>query len=247
MNDAEIIYTELWDKSMRVFDRGRCEIDSQINNPSDLRRGLTLRAKLSPEVISQIQEFTSTIKNLLPTQYFTPISNLHLTVLTVISCTHDFHYNSALDDAYCEIIMKCMENLTPPSITFNGITASPSCLLLRGYQEDRSLWELRRRLREQFRKSSLPNSVDLRYPLKTAHTTLMRFVNEPDNMAEFTAFIKENKNHFFGRQMVNEIEFVTNDWCHKFHNTKIIKTLEIKNEGSVALGDREAPGKLGNV
>lgn len=224
MKDAKRIYHDLWNQSLPLFEEGRCEIDRLVNDPADSRRGLTLRARLSDEVISNIEEYTSRLKPYLPNQYFTPCSDLHITILTVISCDSGFRYDPATSDVYCEIIEESIQGLEPPRISFQGMTASPSCLLLCGFPENRSLDKLRDRLRRRLEASDLPSSVDLRYPLKTAHATLMRFTEEQDDISQFTHFIKANRDVSLGTQIIDEIEFVTNDWCHQKANTQIIRT-----------------------
>jgi 2'-5' RNA ligase len=229
MKDAEKLYADMWRKSLHYFEEGRYEIDPIINDPNDMRRGLTLRAKLSPEILGEVEEYTKALKAFIPNQYFTPRSDLHLTVLTVVSCHSGFHHNPAMDDIYCEVISECMKDIPPPRITFRGLTASPSCLLLRGYPENNSLNELRDRLRVGLKKSGLPNSVDVRYFLKTAHATIMRFVVQNNAITEFTRFVKGSQKHTFGSQTIDQVEFVANDWCHKKTNTKVIRIFELNN------------------
>lgn len=227
MKDAEQIYTDLWSKALHLFEAGQYETDSLINDPADMRRGLTLRAMLTPEVASEVEKYTEAIKALIPNQYFTPTPELHMTVLTVVSCNSDLRHRPEMDDLYCETIRECISDIPPPRIAFRGITASPSCLLLRGYPENERLEELRDRLREQFKASTLPSSVDFRYSLKTAHVTIMRFTEPQNDMAEFTRFIKETQNHPFGGQTIDQVELVINDWCHKKKNTKLIRTFNM--------------------
>lgn len=226
MDNVEKIYSELWNKSLPIFDQGQYETDTLVIDPNDMRRGLTLRAKLSTKLVQEIEPFTAPLKELLPGQYFTPVNDMHLTVLTIISCNTDFKHDPALDVAYGDVILECMINSSPPRITFNGITASPSCLLIKGYPEDDNLEQLRNHLREAFKQSSLPNSVDRCYPLITAHTSIMRFVEPHNKMAEFTRYIRKNQNHAFGNHIIKQIEFVTNDWCHKVANTQVIRTYD---------------------
>lgn len=229
MKDAEQIYTDLWSKALHLFEAGQYETDPLINDPADLRRGLTLRAMLDPEIASEIKKYTEAIKTFIPSQYFTPISELHLTVLTVVSCNSDICHKPETDDLYCEVIQECIRDLPPPRIALRGITASPSCLLLRGYPENDCLEELRNRLRGRFKESTLPSSVDFRYSLKTAHVTIMRFTDPQRDIAEFTHFIKETQNRPFGNQTIDQVELVANDWCHKKENTRLVRTFSLSN------------------
>lgn len=227
MNGPENIYAELWKQTIPLFERGYYETDPLIDDPADVRRGLTLRAKLPETLVSAVEEYTEKLRILLPNQYFTPGSDLHLTLLTVISCSPDFHHNPEMNEVYCALIGECVRNLSPLRITFTGITASPSSLLLCGYPENTDLQTLRDRLRKQLHTSSLPNSADFRYPLITAHVTIMRFVRERSDISRFTRFIKESRNHPFGTYTIDEVEFVSNDWCHKKSNTCLIRSFKL--------------------
>lgn len=227
LNESEEIYTGLWRSALDLFERGEYETDPLILDPADMRRGLTLRARLAPDIVARIEEYTKPLNVFLPNQYFTPASDIHLTVLTVVSCYDGFHHDPEMDEAYCNVFSECTRQLPPPQIIFTGISASPSCLLLRGVPANCHLRELRHQLKCRLKASSLPHSVDLRYPLTTAHATLMRFVAK-DDISKFTAYIKANQNHYFGTQRIDEVEFVTNDWCHKKSNTKLIKTFELR-------------------
>lgn len=187
-----------------------------------MRRGLTLRARLNPEVISHVVAFTDDLQTFAPDQYFTPASDLHLTILAIIGCHEGFSLNPALEEYYIEIISKCIQGISTPRIKFSGVTASPSCILLQGHPENNHLAELRNRLREQFKTSSLPHSMDKRYPIKTAHTTIMRFEHPQHSLRDLTRFLSENRDRDFGIQDVGEIELVCNDWYHRKANTRII-------------------------
>lgn len=228
MKPAKTIYDDLWKKTRPLFQQDQHTTDPLISNPNDMRRGLTVRARLNPEVISRVEAFTGALRDFAPDQYFTPASDLHLTILAVIGCHEGFSLNPALEKSYIEIMSKCIQGIPPPRIQFSGITASPSCILLQGYPENNSLADLRNRLREQFKASPLYHSMDARYPIKTAHSTIMRFQKPQSALAEFTRFLSENRNRDFEMQDIDEIELVCNDWCHRKANTRIIAAFPLK-------------------
>lgn len=228
MKHAKTIYDELWDETRPLFQQDDHETDPLISDPNDLRRGLTVRAGLNPEVISKVEVFTDALRDFAPDQYFTPATDLHLTLLTIVSCHTGFNLNASLEKSYIEIISKCIQGIPPPRIKFSGVTASPSCVLLQGYPESNSLAELRNRLREQFKASALPHSIDSRYPIKTAHSTIMRFRKPQSALSELTRFLSKNRNRDFGIQDMQEIELVCNDWYHRKANTRIIASFPLK-------------------
>ena len=232
MNDAERIYKDLWNKTRPLFQRDQHQIDPLNFEPNDMRRGLTLRARLSPEVIFRVEAFTDDLRKLAPDQYFTPASDLHLTILAMVGCHAGFNLNPALEESYTAIISKCIQRIPPPRIRFRGVTASPSCILLQGHPQNNNLTELRNRIREQFKAATLPHSMDQRYSIKTAHSTIMRFQKTQASLGEFTRFLSKNKNQDFGIQDMNEIELVCNDWYHRTANTRVIAAFSLSDTAS---------------
>jgi len=227
MRDAQAIYDDLWNKALPLFQKDQVEADPLIMDPNDLRRGLTLRARPGQELVLEIEAFTRKLRPFVPDQYFTPASDLHLTILSIISCSVGILRKDIQDKAYIETIADCLGDLSPPRIKFHGITASASCLLLRGYPENECLTELRNRLRDTFRQSPLSNSIDSRYPIKTAHITVMRFQTPQKSLAGFTQFITAHKDHDFGSQEMAALELVSNDWYHKTANTTLLHTFTL--------------------
>jgi len=223
MDDVQTIYDDLWSTTFPLFQQGQYEIDPLINDPEDTRRGLTLRARLNPGIILKIEEFTQKLRSVVPDQYFIPASDLHLTVLAVINCQSGVQYDNDRAQSYIKAVSDCIEDLPAPRIEFTGITASPSCLLLQGYPENDSLERLRNRLRESFKTSDLPHSVDARYRIKTAHVTIMRFQKRQASLRGFAQFISAHKNHRIGIEEIQEVELVANDWYHKSDITKAIQ------------------------
>lgn len=224
MTDAETIYDDMWSKAFPLFLKDQVEADPLIMDPGVGRRGLTLRARPGKELALNIAAFTRQLQPIIPDQYYIPASDLHLTILAIVSCSVGISREAIHDQAYIKTISECIGGLPLPRITFSGITASPSCLMLRGYPENDSLTELRDRLRDTFRKSPLPSSIDARYAIRTAHITVMRFQTPQKSLAGFTHFITEHKEHEFGRLEIGELELVSNDWYHKKENTRLLHT-----------------------
>ena len=229
MKHAKTIYDELWNKTRPLFQQDQHKTDLLISDSNDQRRGLTVRARLTPEVISRVEAFTDALRYFVPDQYFTPAADLHLTILAVVGCHEGFSLKPALEKSYIEIISKCIQDIPPPRIQFSGLTASPSCILLQGYPENNHLAELRNRLREQFKASSLPHSMDKRYSIKTAHATIMRFQHPQNSLRALTRFLSENRDRDFGIQDLDEIVLVCNDWYHRKANTRVIAAFPLND------------------
>ena len=77
------------------------------------------------------------------------------------------------------------------------------------------LYKLRNRLRENFRKTNLQQTIDSRYVLQTAHSTVVRFKAPLQKPAAFLKKVQEYRNHDFGSMEVRELELVYNDWYQR--------------------------------
>ncbi len=83
----DILYTD----SILKIQKDNYILDDKIYATSDLRRGITLIIRPSQEVKKNIQLFLDEIKTIEPDQYFYPNSDIHITVLSIISCDPNFN------------------------------------------------------------------------------------------------------------------------------------------------------------
>ncbi len=229
MDKIQTIYDNLWQDALVQFSANTWQVDPYINKQQDKRRGLTLLARLSPTVAGRVADFLAALRKVEPNQYYYPESDFHLTILSIISCYAGFKRNPQLDDAYITAIRECLDGLPPPNIHFRGITASPACVIIQGFPADDNLQILRNRLRSKFQNSDLPTAIDARYPLITAHLTVMRFQSTPENLPVFTEMLKKYREYDFGRQPLNRLQFVANDWYLKHSATKILHNFPLSD------------------
>lgn len=212
-------YNELYKKSSNAILAGNFKLDSQINNISDSRFGITLLIRTSDEIKANIQSFLDELKAIEPEQYYYPDSDLHITVMGIISCYDGFSLNKIKIKEYLEIIQQSMVELDTIEIEFRGVTASPSALMIQGFPTDESLNNFRDKLRENFKKSTLEQSIDSRYAIATAHSTVMRFQEKLQNTEKLIDVVEEYRNYNFGNFKVKKLELVYNDWYQREKNT----------------------------
>ena len=212
-------YNELYKKSSNAILAGNFKLDSQINNISDSRFGITLLIRPSDEIKANIQSFLDELKAIDPEQYYYPDSDLHITVMGIISCYDGFSLNKIEIKEYLEIIQQSMVELDTIEIEFRGVTASPSALMIQGFPTDESLNNFRNRLRENFKKSTLEQSIDSRYAIATAHSTVMRFQEKLENPEKLIDVVEKYRNYNFATLKVKKLELVYNDWYQREKNT----------------------------
>lgn len=215
----EARYRKLWEQSLSRFRAGDFEYDPKIDDPGDRRYGLTLLARPDARIQSNVQTLLGQLRELAPDHYYYPSSDLHITVLSIISCQEDFSLDQLELPAYKQLITQAVAELPPFGIRFQGLTASPSCVMIRGYPENHILAQLRDRLRRAFSASGLRHSMDKRYKLTTAHMTAIRFAEKAATEQAFVERLVALKDTDFGQCRIQSLELVGNDWYQRHRNT----------------------------
>src|SRR5690606_25053555 len=118
-------------------------------------------------------------------------------------------------DDYIQLLKGCLKDLPTFAIEFQGVTASPSCIMIKGFPLDDTLEEIRNRLRLAFKDSLLEQSLDKRYPLQTAHSTVIRFKHPVKQQHEILEKLDQFRDFYFGKSEVGELELVFNDWYQR--------------------------------
>jgi 2'-5' RNA ligase len=212
-------YNQLYIKSSEAILSGNYNIDSQINNASDSRFGVTLLIRPSESIKANIQEFINELQAVDDTQYYYPDYDIHITVMGIISCYEGFALDQISIKDYIEIIQRSLVGIDHIKIDFKGVTASPSAIMVQGFPTDESLTNLRNKLRENFKASALEQSIDSRYEISTAHATIMRFQEKLENADKLIAVAEKFRDHNFGEFTVEKLELVYNDWYQRAKNT----------------------------
>lgn len=212
-------YNQLYIKSSEAILEGNYKLDTQINNASDSRFGITLLIRPNEKIKANIQLFLDELKAIEPHQYYYPDPDIHITVMSIISCYEGFTLDKINIPEYIDVIQQSLVHLDQITIEFRGVTASPSAFMIQGFPMDESLHNFRDKLRENFKKSILEQSIDSRYTIATAHTTVMRFQEKLVNPKELIATAAQFRDYDFGEFQVENLELVYNDWYHREKNT----------------------------
>lgn len=222
-------YDTLYTKSIKHIETDDYDIDALIDSPSDNRFGITLLIRPSLKVKNEIQKFLGELKAIDPNQYYYENSDVHITVMSIISCYNGFKLESNEIPKYIELIKESLANISNIEIEFKGITASPSCLMIQGFMNTNSLNELRNTLRDKFKNSTLEQSIDKRYAIQTAHATVVRFKEKLNQKLKFLEVLEKYRTHIFGTFNVKTIELVYNDWYQKAKFVEKLSEFNIKN------------------
>ena len=135
--DLDRHYTNLYNGSIRKIAENDYSVDTRISD--DKRRGITLLIRPSCAVKEKILKFLNDVRCLEPNQYYYPVSDMHITVLSIISCYEGFDISQIPLFEYEKAVEKSISSIPPFKMDFNGITASPSCIMIQGYPENDNL------------------------------------------------------------------------------------------------------------
>lgn len=215
-------YNALYESSIEKIASGAYHRDPMIDSSSDDRFGISAIIRPPLKVRESIQGFLEELKQIDPSQYYYPGSDMHITVMSIISCYEGFSLDQISTSDYSALIKQSIKGIDPFKLELQGITASASGIMIRGFPENAQLNTLRNQLRMNYKNSDLEQSLDKRYTLQTAHATIMRFRKELQHTKTFLAEMENYKNFNFGSFEVNELELVFNDWYHRGKNSKLL-------------------------
>jgi 2'-5' RNA ligase len=225
--DLNFHYEKLFNETKQKVLQNNFEVDNLIDYKNDNRYGITLVIVPSESIKENIQVFLKELKLIEPDQYYYRNSDIHITVMSIISCYEDFTLNKIKVEDYLEVIKKSVENIKSFSIEFTGVTASPSAVMIQGFPSNNNLNIIRDNLRNYFNSINLEKSLDKRYAIQTAHSTVVRFRKEVSKKDSFLEILEKYRNFKFGQFEVNEMNFVANDWYQKNEKVKLIEKLKL--------------------
>src|SRR5690606_27025947 len=119
--------------------------------------------------------FLSQLKVIEPTIYCQPLSDLHVTVMAIISCRDGFSYRTLDLKAYLDRIAASICDIKPFDVHFRGLSLSKEAVMISGFPADGSLEEIRDNLRSQFKSEDIFQTLDIRYKTVLSHMTAVRF------------------------------------------------------------------------
>lgn len=222
--DLHAHYAKLHRSALDSIGREGFECDRELSNESDDRRGLTVLLRPGKGVMQAFQGFMDRVKEITPDQYFYPESDIHVTIMSIISCYRGFALKNCPVQEYVDVLEQSLAGIGPMEIEFRGVFASASCLMIQGFPKNEELERFRQGLRRCFSASSLEQSLDRRYRLLTAHSTVVRFTNPVSDSVALLRLVERYRGFHFGSQMFDKVEFVFNDW---YQRKAFVKTLAI--------------------
>ncbi|OBS97540.1 hypothetical protein A9261_13105 [Vibrio tasmaniensis] len=218
------IYDDMWQRFEFALKRNEYELDPYLSDlENDTRRGITALAYLNQgnrSTVNEIIRFQKEVRELEPQQYYHPSNELHLTVLSVISCLPEFAVTEIDVNPYIDVFRSVLKNAGKIEIRYHGVSASPNCIVIQGFPTSDTLERLRNELRTQLTKAGVRVTFDSRYKLVTAHSSIIRFKAPLNDAQQLLALCQRYRNHDFGRVVLEDFELVFNNWYQNLDVTK---------------------------
>lgn len=232
------VYERLWSENASKLKQNKLELDPYLIAKPDSRMGISLILQLNqnPALMSNIKRFCQDFYKVDPNQFIQPPESLHVTLLSLITCHEDYEFNIFNLNNYVQIIREAISDAnkrpqqnTSVKIQFKGLTASPSCILLRGFAKNSLLNEVRAKLRMHFHASELEHTIDSRYSIQTAHSTLIRFREQARLPIKMYKILKSNIDTDFGELESSHCDLVINDWYHTKDKSTLLARFPLYN------------------
>jgi 2'-5' RNA ligase len=211
----QAVYDRLWSEAEPKIAAGQVQLDPYLSNGNDKRRGITLILRPSQEVRYRFADAVEQMAALEPEQYFYRLSELHITVLTLITAREDFDLDGVPLASYDQVFTRVCAESPPVRIRFNGVTASRGAVMAQGFAAEDGLNRLREKLRVSLTAAGRGDQLDTRYRATTAHVTLARFCAPLRDASRFVALLCELREQALYLETVDTVEtalFVYNDW-----------------------------------
>lgn len=221
-------YNNLYERAIIDIQNGNNKVDRLIDDKNDKRRGLTVLIRPDDSIKEAIARFQHELMLIDKEQYYQPMPDMHVTVLSIISCYDGFDLDQIDISKYIRLFEESARNITDIELHFRGVSASPEALMIQGFPVTPNLEQLRNQLRENFKASDLQQTIDARYRLTTAHITAVRFREQIKTPQRFTALLENYRDVDFGTFKPKEIELVYNDWYQKNHIVEVLHKISLE-------------------
>lgn len=226
------IYDDMWQRFELALKHNEYELDPYLSDlENDTRRGITALAYLNQgnsSTINEIIRFQKEVRELEPEQYYHPSNELHLTILSVISCLPEFALTEIDVNPYIDVFRSALKNAGKIEIRYHGVSASPNCIVIQGFPTSDTLERLRNELRTQLTKAGVRVTFDSRYKLVTAHSSIIRFKAPLNDAQQLLALCRRYRNHDFGRVVLEDFELVFNNWYQNLDVTKSLAKYKVQ-------------------
>ena len=226
------IYDGIWRKAQQELANGGPHIDFHLRNrQQDRRLGMTLLARPSRKILRRILDLQERLRELEPLQHYYQADEVHVTILTLFNVMEDCEEYMANKPRYRAILPLALANMAPFQIRFQGLCASPEAVMIQGFPLDSQLQILRETLREVLGAHGLGDTLDVRYRISTAHSTIMRFSRPLQDAAALLGRLGDLREVSLGEFTCRNIQWVKNDWYMSSDKVELLAEYALNHQG----------------
>jgi 2'-5' RNA ligase len=223
---VQAVYDRLWTEAQEHFAAGRVKTDPHLlDRANDTRRGISLIIRPTSAMIVRLGTVIDELNAIVPGQHVYRPDELHVTLLSLISAAAGFDLDAVPLDRYRAALGNLFTQVQPFTIRFTGVTASPDTVFVRGQSD--ALNALRDRLRDDLTRAGLGDSLDRRYRIVTAHSTVLRFQTQPEHLPELVRYLTAQRSREIGAFAVETVDFTFNDWYMSHDVVRVMKTYRL--------------------
>ncbi|UYZ62089.1 2'-5' RNA ligase family protein [Hymenobacter weizhouensis] len=218
-------YDAIFAQGAQALRTGEAAGDKLLLHPAqDTRLGLTVLLPL-PHLAAALQAVQAEIQATEPALYQYPPTDLHVTVISLLTARPNRRFSPAQWQAYAAVVAAAATETAAFTILFEGLTLSAQAVVAQGYPTP-ALQQLRETIRALAVAQGLP--LDERYHSQTAHATFVRFPQLPRHPQALVQFVEAHRDLPLGTETVTEILLVAHDWYNRQARSQVLARFQLK-------------------
>jgi 2'-5' RNA ligase len=222
------LYESMWQEGRSKVQEGQIAYDEfAFKKELDGRRGLSLVARLAPGVVQRLGTFLEVLREIEPQQYYYPLGDVHLTILSLLTAAEHNQEQLAHTDAFVPAVGAALSEVSAFRLETVGITLTDSAVLARGFPEDAALRQIRERIRTTLSAQGLGGGLDRRYHQRAAHHTVVRFTAPLKSAERFAQALQAYRDYPFGSSTIAAVDLAIHDWYLSANRLSILKTYHL--------------------
>jgi 2'-5' RNA ligase len=219
------LYEAMWQEGWSKVREGQIAYDAlAFKKERDGRRGLSLVARLAPGVVQRTGLFLDAMREVEPEQYYYPPSDIHLTILSLLTAAEHNQEQLAYADDFTAAVEDALSGVSAFQLETIGVTLTASAVLAQGFPEADALQPIRERIRAVLRAQGLGGGLDRRYHQRAAHHTIMRFAAPLQSAERFEQAMTAYREYPFGSSTIARVDLAIHDWYLSADRLRILKT-----------------------
>jgi len=221
-------YQDLCEDGRRALQEQSIQIVPFLDNlDQDLRRGLTLIVRPSPEVTQKLVAVNDRLREVAPCHFYYEPLRFHFTIVSLITACETFDLGKVPIELYERTIRKVLAAFPPFEVEFIGVGATRNSIIAKGFPVGGTLEAIREVLRDRLRAAGLGHGLDERYCSRGAHVTLAR-LKVVEDFSPVIAYLDKLCMARLGRMYVQQVQLVVNDFYMSPGKAKVVGEIGLK-------------------